>query len=271
MNILDLASIDFTLIRETPNIYTTKEHDSLKFFVSTNSWYWYTNRVGGTLKFYLKYFWNLDEDSVEEVASSYNDSTKPSQTLYDEPYIREYPKVFVPYYETRGINSETVKDYGLEYDDLYEAIVLPITNLKGRRIGNIVRKMKVKDKSQRYKFILWDNVKPPLWQFHRLSKVNGETKILLFEGVWSTMFWKQTLRHQNVETFAVLGTFPSKTLAELLSGLNIFYFPDYDEPGKNAAQQVKSILPKCNFIYLDKMPDEVTEDEVNYVFSNFMQ
>lgn len=266
-SILDLASQDFTLVKESSNVWSTKEHDSLKFFANSNSWFWFSERIGGNAKKYVEFFWNLSE-VPEEFNGTFTESPK-LYDLYDEPYIRIGKKIYHKYFESRGINEETVKEFQLEYDKSSESVILPITNQGGRRIGNIKRKINPKDKKDRYKFVLWDNIRPPLWQMHRLKDVDLSSKILIFEGAWSAMIWYQVLKNKNCKTFAILGAFPSKTLKELLTELNIIYVCDNDETGIKAAKEFSNIV-KCKILKLPKMPDEVTELEIKIIYTKFI-
>lgn len=266
MNILDLASQDFTLVRESNNIYTTREHDSLKFFVDTNSWFWYKERVGGGIKRFVEFFWNLSE-VPEEFNGTFTDLPK-LQYLYDEPYVRVGRKFYSKYVEDRGISEETANEFDLEFDNISESVILPITNFSNRRVGIIKRKVKAKDKKDRYKFILWDNFRPALWQMHRLEKVDGDSKVFIFEGAWSAMLWWQVLKQKNCHTFAILGAYPSKSLKELLNGLNLYYVPDCDEAGESGEKEFCKIVGKCKVLRLDKMPDEVSENEIKYIYVN---
>ena len=267
MTILDLANQDFSLIRETPNVYGTKEHSSLKFFVDTNSWFWYSKRVGGNIIFYLKFFWNLEEDSIED----YIDLTTLSFTKnnnsneIDEPYVKFGKRTYNKYLKDRKISFETFSNYNIEFDPISESIILPIENIKGNKVGIVKRKIHSKDKKNRYKFILWDN-KPPLWQLSNLNKINSKTRILLFEGLFSSMLWKQTLYNQNIETFALMGAFPSKQIKELLNGLNVFYIADNDEAGLNTIQELRKLGLEFTSLTPNIYPDEMTENQIKWMY-----
>lgn len=267
-NILDLASQDFTLVRESQNVYSTKEHDSLKFFINTNSWFWFSERIGGNAKKYVEFFWNLSE-IPEEFDNSFQE-IENLKDLYDEPYVRVGRKLYHKYIKERGVFEETAKEFELEYDKVSESIILPITNQNGRRIGNIKRKVNPKDKKDRYKFVLWDNIRPPLWQMHKLKEVDNDSKVLIFEGAWSVMLWHQILKEKNCKCFAILGAFPSKSLKEILSGLNVIYVCDNDETGIKAAQEFSKIV-KCKILKLPKMPDELSEIEIKIIYTKYLK
>lgn len=275
INILDVISEDFTLIRESSNRYTTKEHDSLKIFTDTNSWYWFSERVGGTPEFYIKLFWHYDEEQLNAYLAEHhnvtiqNNANEQLPVFYDEPYYKATLKPYNSYLANRNINIDTAKEFQLSVDEPNQTILMPISNMKGKVVGVSRRRYDEHiGKGQRYKIVLFEKHKPALWQMHRLKFINDNTKVLLFEGNFSCMRWWQVLHQQyDVVTFALLGANPNKDIPELLNGLSVIYVADYDETGYKVLQQLKCMMFKqFNSVIPTVAPDEMTDNQIINLF-----
>lgn len=273
MLITDVISEDYTIVRVSAYVYTTREHDSLRIWPNTNSFYWFSKNFGGSVKEWLskvrlysdEYIETLLEES-EPDARLFFKKKNPVQHFETRQFygIQKY----IDYFRRRGLTIETVKKFSLEYDPIGR-VIIPITNRENKRIGAIIRNIRAA-KSNRYN-IYANGVKPAIWPESQINFVNADSKIFLFEGCWSVMRWQQVIQEENVFFFAILGAYPSKLIAEYFNGLTVNVILDNDTTGKNLQNGLEKMPLKAIFFLPNIYPDEMSDEQIRESYRKICQ
>ena len=271
MSILELVSEDFTIIQVSNNIYTTKEHDSLRIWVSTNSFYWYSQNFGGGPRVWLQRVRQYGDEQIEELLQEEVQPIKLKRKFAQLFETRQFYGItkYVPYFKERGITPETMCKYHLEYDVANNRIIIPIINRFNKRIGAIIRNIH-SEKTNRYKIYV-NGPKPAIWPEQNINEVNASSKIILFEGAWSVMRWQQVIQEPNVFFFCVLGAYPSKLIAEYFNGIQINVVLDNDQAGIKLKDHLSLIKKDCKFYLPKKYPDEMPGSEIKKLWMKIHQ
>lgn len=262
MSILELVQADFSVVQISNNIYTTREHDSLRIFVNTNSFFWYSQRFGGGPKEWLQKVRQYDSEQIEEMLQDEVHSIKKlthQRRTYETRQFYGITK-YVSYFKERGILPETMVKYHLEYDPVANRIIIPIINRFNKRIGAIIRSIH-SEKNNRYK-VITNDFKPAIWPEQNINLLTPRSKIVLFEGCWSVMRWNQIIQEPNVFFFCILGAYPSKLLAEYFNGISLNVILDNDETGIKLKDSFLKIKKDCKFYLPSKYPDEMSGMEI---------
>ena len=69
--IIDLIQETYTVRRVSQNVYTTKEHDSLRIWKDRNQFFWYSQGFGGGPKEWLIKVLNFDTDAAFEYSENF--------------------------------------------------------------------------------------------------------------------------------------------------------------------------------------------------------
>lgn len=293
-NIIDIARQYFTVIGKTQNTYQIVDNtgnsrfDSVVLFADTNSYFRFSNRMGGGIYEFLKYIVGLDEDELEEYATNPIE-TNPVLTVFDQ--VKKSGKtdtglsiseiVGVPgynqYIKSRNINEITSEHFYLEtvMGDVY----IPLYNDNMLRVGSIVRNTKAKTKGERYRtYLVGKEEKPCCWRFLDLQYINKRSVIVLVEGAWSVMRIHQVIKPmmQNIIPIATLGT---NLTADLYAYITcpVVSILDNDTGGENVARQLENWVQRGKKVesYIPELGngngvayvDDLSDDELIQLFT----
>ena len=262
--IAELISEQYTLEKLSNNLLTTTEHDSLRIWTNTNSWYWFSRGYGGGIKEWLDYnnypkddyeYW-LDKETLPLLTSD-----KDNYLDYDD-FVSHCigNKVYHPYIQKRGISEQTANTFGLEVKGT--DIIIPIMHYSNR-IGSLVRHL---NKLPKYhKFLMQEQ--PVFWNS---ESFDSRRPTLVFEGAWSVMRWYQTLG-DKYNYIANLSFSISDKHFEYLTGLNnVYWFLDYDvdsngkllERVQQKGRKIKWNNNRHRVIANKTMPDDMDDEAI---------
>lgn len=272
LDIVSLIGQDLTLIRQSNNLYTTQEHDSIKIWVSTNTWYHFSRQIGGGPKEWLKYWRSFDDyEAIEYIDSNqfndgnvvalfrnlWNNATTDSGIEVRQLYgIKEYH----PYIASRNVSETTAKRYNLEI--INNSIALPMYNFKGERIGVVLRSVETNDKKQKYRKIFKEKA-PLLWPISDWIGTTPDDKVFIFEGAWSTMRFWQTIQEPSYKFLCLFGVATNSELLSYLNGLqNVTFVLDNDETGKEMGSRLHYLNSNWKLKLPSVYPDEMTDEQI---------
>lgn len=272
LDVVEVIGQDLTLIRQSNNIYTTQEHDSLKIFVTTNSWYWFSRRVGGDAKFWLKYYREYDEYEYNDYLESHQYNTPNVEALFRNLWnnasidsgielrqlygLREYH----PYIANRNVSEATANRFNLEI--INNNIALPMYNFKDERIGVVLRSTETNDKKLKYRKIFREKA-PLLWPMKDWKRVTPDSKVYIFEGAWSVMRFWQTIQDDNYIFLCLFGVATNQELLSYLNGLqNVTFVLDNDDTGKEMGKRLYYLNSDWKLKLPKTYPDEMTDEQI---------
>lgn len=267
LDILDVIGKDFKIKKISNGLYSTVEHDSLRIWKDTNSWYWYKNNVGGDAINWLKYRHHLTDEQINERYEVYDYSTDPFKvttlnkyTITDDVDIHQLygKKEYSDYIRNRGINYDTFQKYNLEMINNYYALI-PLFDRVGKRIGAMHRKLDDALSGPKYKKYFTNTTTPFIFNLKKLNNRNKCDTILVFEGAWSVMRFEQVLGDTVLGIATLSNKFNDTYLFELLNGFNnVFFVLDNDVAG----QQLIKKHPTLKYIIPSIYPDELTDEQI---------
>jgi len=184
-------------------------------------------------------FWNFAFDS--EVSNRLHGSK-----ITDWSYIAK-----------RNVSKEIANKYKLEMSNSEEAILIPIFDLYGNRIGVQLRNV---NKGWRYKKIGEQTI---IWPIQNLLLMDHSKIAFIVEGVFSLMRFETVYKENKIIPFAFMGAKHSKKLLECFNGFKVLIRYDNDKAGIDAANKAVKLYPYYNVTYgpsVDDMSDEeITE------------
>lgn len=172
--------------------------------------------------------------------------------------VVSYPFEYHPYIKQRGISEATAHIYSLRYKpSKEEAIVMPVTDLKGRMNGAIHRL--IEPGGQRY---LKMGHMTPLWPMHILGGDVPPKLLIVTEGGWSAMRLAPYIGW-NEEVLSLMGAKANDKIVDSIRGFdNVVFLYDEDAAGITACRKMRKLAPFCNSFTLAKAPDDMNEDEL---------
>jgi hypothetical protein len=274
LDVLDVIGKDFKLKKISNGLYTTVEHDSLRIWPNTNSWYWFKNNAGGDAVYWLKYYKHLSQAEIIDTYEIYETKQDPFKILLLDQYniiedidisLLYGKKVYSDYIKNRGISYETFQKYDLEMINNYYALI-PIKDRNGKRIGALHRKLDDKISGARYKKYV-NNRNLHIFNYEKLKNKTKYDIILLMEGAWSVMRFDQVLG-EKVTCVATLSNHIDDRIFETLNGLdNVFIILDNDEAGKSLIKK----YPDKKFILPSIYPDELNDEQIVTVYERIKE
>lgn len=288
MNIIDIANeyLPYPLKEKHDGVYivdTPSSHlSSLVFWVKDNRYYRFSTRTGGGPEHLLEHVVGLDENDINDIQlsdvsssllcsllSESNSKSKDSgYSFSDITGNREYTKYFLG----RNVNKDTFSYYNLESN--YNNAIIPLTNIKGNRIGSLLRKYKEIDKNDRYTYkMIGRNIRPPLWPFHHLNKLTPSTVITLVEGAWSVCRIYEVICQKvlNILPLATLGTNYNNKVLDYIYEYDILVLLDADDTGSNEVlKQVERWQKKevnVEVYQPNKGIDDMSDQELKSLFN----
>ncbi len=272
LDIVSLIGQDLTLIRQSSNLYTTQEHDSLKIWVATNSWYHFSRQIGGGPKEWLKYYRSFDDyEAVEYIeANQFSDGnvTALFRNLWNNADIdsgietRQLHglKEYHPYIASRNVSETTAKRYNLEI--INNSIALPMYNFKGERIGVVLRSTETDDKKQKYRKLFKEKA-PLLWPITDWMGIRPGSKVFIFEGAWSAMRFWQVIQDPAYTFLCLFGVATNSELLSYLNGLqNVTFVLDNDDTGRDMGSRLMYLNNSWKLKLPKTYPDEMTDDQI---------
>lgn len=268
-NLLDLVGKELTLIQLSETLYTTKEWDSLRIWTDTNSWYRFSRGIGGDSISWIKYFYSDKEFNINDFQQYLiNKSVTKEEIIkiYDAHALYGN-KTYHEYLVKRKISFETFQKFNLEVND--NSILIPLTDLSGKRIGVQARNIVSTDPKNRYLFYLMQD-KPALFPLTELKHIKHT--VILCEGTFSVMRYTQVINDDNYKIFSCLGNNPSPLLPELLNRINnIICIYDPDDGGKSFKKKLSKLLPNAQMLCPNVKLDDMTDKELLWFHKNYIK
>jgi DNA primase len=140
-----------------------------------------------------------------------------------------------------------------------EAIVMPITTLKGNVVGVQYRYLDAELAGTRYKTF---GKVTPLWPMHML---NGINEVLVVEGAFSAMRMSTYLSNHFSSFAPVFATLGAKANQEIVDTVRPFvsvFLYDNDEAGRTACRKLRKLCPTVNAWTLNTSPDDMNDEQV---------
>jgi len=269
--ILDLIGSDLTLVRLSNTVYTTVEHDSIRIWPDTNSYYRFSQGQGGGPLHWLITWRGLSFEEAKLFLEDYPEELDPlkkldilSSSSKDlgqglEPHHVYGNRIYHPYIEGRNISEETAKRYSLEV--IQDSILIPINDSRGR-CGAIIRNTQKEKKDKYRKYFLREA--PLLWPYDDWQNAKSSDTVFVFEGAWSVMRFYQVLHDKGNYVFlALLGAVADYKLISYLNGLNVIFVLDNDDAGKGMGQKLYQFEQKKWSMFMPNVyPDEMTDEQI---------
>jgi hypothetical protein len=263
MNLLEAVSQVYQIQQVSTNLFTTSEHDSLRIWTHTNTWYWFSRGIGGGLKEWLQLN-NYSRDEIDDIVGKQDPNIIPLEDnnfLDYDMFINTFGQFeYNNYIKSRNISEETARKFGIEARN--DDIIIPILDYKGKRVGNLVRH---KNRTPKYhKFLI-----EPQPVFYN-PNIDASKTTYIFEGTWSVMRFLQVTDY-SINALATLQFKIGRQHFEYLNGLNnVVWCLDYDTDKNGILLQ--RVIDKRNLIkqmnkfhkvIINKtMPDEMSDDGI---------
>lgn len=263
MNLEQLLALFYTPIYKSNRYITTYEHDSLIADTVKNVIYWNSINKTFTPIEFLK-FHGVDDDEIEAFGLEANIKLNINSIVdleYQQYLFYGTVNNSFNYFVERGLNEETVAYFKLEVKS--NAIIIPYI-VNDKRVGAIYRFM-TNNKQRRY--VIYSNEKINYWPHISYYETTAKTA-LLFEGYFSVMRWMQYFRNnnKNIHCYNLLNARPTlNKLTAFEKYAKVYYIADADNPGILAAQKIKQLASWITCLIPNKMPDEMSTDEMQNV------
>jgi hypothetical protein len=265
-DLVNLIAEQYQIVRVGNGILSTSQHDSLIIWPEENRWWWYSLHIGGGIGDWLNYN-NYSEDEKQFYLENADPIlfTNNDQRLDHDDFLKTVGRQkYTPYINSRNINKETARYFGLEV--INDDIIIPIKNESNIRVGSLIRYANRKPKYKK----LYIETPCPFWNIHEF---NPEHQTIIFEGAWSVMRFWQVSKEVGISynLFAGLSFGPTNAQFEYLSGLdNVVWMLDYDtDRHGNLLDRVnkKRMKIKANnqahrVIINKTMPDEMSDESI---------
>lgn len=166
------------------------------------------------------------------------------------------------YLNKRNISKEIVAKHHLEFSNSENAIVIPIFDLYGIRIGVQLRNV---NKGWRYKKIGEQTI---VWPFQNLLLMDHSKIALIVEGVFSVMRFETIYKGNRIIPFAFMGAKHQKELLQCFNGFNVLIRYDNDKAGIDAANRAVKLYPYYTVTYgtsIDDMSDQEILDLIEEI------
>jgi DNA primase len=200
---------------------------------------------------------------LEEKPESNQDESEPED--YDmsnlsDTYDIGYASYEHPYLAKRGVSPVVAGQYRVGYkDSLPQAMVMPITALKGNVVGAQYRYLEPSMSGARYKTF---GKVTPLWPMHML---NGMMEIVVVEGAFSAMRMSTYLTSRFsafVPVFATLGAKANQEIVDTVRPLVSVFLYDNDKAGRTACLKLRKLYPTVNAWTLNTSPDDMNDEQI---------
>jgi DNA primase len=173
------------------------------------------------------------------------------------------------YLNGRGINRDSIVNWGIRFWDERDAVVVPIED-KGYALRFIKIPTNGIDEGKKYKYIIGTKIGNTLFGLSRISKKTNN--IILVEGAMDCIYMHQ-IGYQN--TLALLHADITQQQIKLLSGITdyVYIMLDGDKAGRGASDKIKELLnhrfiKKVCYLPEGKDPDNLSKDEIEQIIKN---
>lgn len=265
-NIIDVIGEDLSVYRMANGLYTTKEHDSLIIWESSQTFTWFSRQIYyGNIAKWLEIYRNYTPEEVKDAVIDLPSEVNLSEIHhYESIDMRQLlcPKLSEnnEYLQSRNITDITAKQFGLEESQDY--IVIPIEDYNGERAGIICRYMYSDNKKEKYRKLFVKAI-PPLWPIKHWRTLTPDKIVLVFEGAWSTMRFTQVLKFDDMVCFSLLGAQFNHDIINMLNGIKtVIFILDNDDTGQRLGEKVKELCPSWYCIKPSTYPDEMTDTQI---------
>ena len=265
MSILDTVGRFFSIKKVSTFYYNTVEHDSLILSVKNDLFYWNSRndkngkRLSGTSADFLRLMGHYDEaDGLDDVPE-YSIDAFIRDTKQSGKFTFDYHGGYLgncPYLISRGLTDQTVEKFRIEHCD--ERIIFPIFDNQQQRIGSINRLHG--DEGTRYNKDV-EHV-PAIWPEEAFYPLNFRTHIFLFEGLFSPIRWWQFNLIKNAAYYSVLGNNYDRAVNIFSNFMNVYVICDSDATGYKTYQHLTTAHKNVIVVFPDKMPDDMSREEV---------
>lgn len=288
-NLVEIAREYFQLKEIGNDIYQvvteSGKFDSIVIWGGNNSYFRYSNRMGGGPREFLKYIVGLPDNEID--VKEPTEADKLVAALRKTERVRMDTELslqdvvgkpgYCTYIASRNISEETAAYYHLEIAG--DNVHIPLYDEWNKRVGSIVRNAHAKSKGERYKtHLVGTNPKPCVWRFIDLANYRKlSTTIVLVEGAWSVMRIHQVLGDKlDIIPVATLGTALTDELFQYLSNKKIICILDDDTGGKKVEKQliewqkvnkeIEIYVPKIVKSDASAMVDDLSDDDLLTLF-----
>lgn len=154
ISIADLVERSGLHVEGHGNVLTTAEHDSLRLWIDTNSWFWYSRGVGGDIIDWIEYNENVDYKQAVDILSTGRFSSVPRERITNAPQptpiilSQELHKAYHAnlddkarlYWYERGIGESAINHFVLgvcHYHPLWRQLTYTIPVFQDGQVVNI--------------------------------------------------------------------------------------------------------------------------------------
>lgn len=251
-SLVDIANQYFMLTPKGKGAYQivnpTGEFDTIVIFQDTNTYFRFSTREAGGIREFLHKIIGKSYSEIEEeygdvapnklaLALSKSRIEKIDTGLALQDIVGEIG--YNEYIASRNVTEETAKCYKLEVKN--SDVIIPLTNEMGKRTGSLVRNSHPQNKGLRYRtYMAGKNVKPSIWPYTDVLKLEADSVIILVEGAWSVMRIAQVIKPYlpKIVPLATLGTNLPEELFTYIGGFSIIAILDVDKGGETVSEQL---------------------------------
>lgn len=266
VDIVQLINTTFDVVELAGGKLSTSEHDSLIIWPETNTFFWYSKRIGGGPYQWMKDVLVLPYTEMDAYVEELEEFVPPAEEL---EFMLRYPVGNVgynSYIKSRNVTMETANRYRLEVWG--ENVIIPMYGIRGFRAGSLVRRYDTDIQWLKYRKYQSSEI-CNLWPYTDLSTI-FDKPVFVFEGAWSAMRWHQ-VTNGEITTLALIGTNANDDTLELLNNVeNVRFILDNDPESKAGEGVYERIInnSKYNkqlgwkFILPPEYPDEMSDKNI---------
>lgn len=193
-------------------------------------------------------------------------SNNQSKRIYESFVL--FDKAVKYLVEERGVDLENGLEYELEWSDLDEAIVFPMNDYYGNRVGNVKR---VTKSGVETRYII-DGEKTPVWPLCKMKDLSDK-QLIVSEGPFKAMIVYQIskLIGWDVCSVSIMGSSSSsfgKAIGVLKQNNQLpFYIVDNDTAGVKVGEKMRNSGLRCfkPSIPFDEMSKEDAIEVLKYI------
>lgn len=187
--------------------------------------------------------------------------------LVTDGYIPKGEMTYAEYFRTRGVSEPIIYLYGLEWREDEPAAVLPRNNIRGERIGSVLRYIDSAKYGSRYKVF---GETTPLWPMEVISFLHKDQVVVVTEGAFSAMRLATHLAEAGIfeMPLALLGAKANQSIVDVLRPFRPVFLYDGDEAGRRACRKMRSLFPLALSFTLSTSPDDQDEAQLASMIDN---
>lgn len=198
---------------------------------------------------------------VDEIGGYEDDTKTMSEEVLPEVYLEHYNGLAHPYILKRGFEIETLRQWGVGYDEEQKRVVIPVRNRDGGLVGAVGRGIR---KHHRPKYLNY-------WKFEKGLYLHGEhllpkdpCRIVVVEGPLDALrVWQEcTKAGVEVNVVSLMGAKPTWKQAEKLARYadELVLFLDNDAAGKEGTDYLYKRLGRRMLVTAVSYPDPIEGD-----------